>query len=262
MVGRPGRGLSSSAPTFRCVGVIAAIGLFLFMAASIQPPRPSDNAGEMVITSLREALAFLELPPRDKNLHRADNPVPSWLPERGLRGLYADYGITPAFLEAVTGAPPFLSGPHGAEMDFRNARDFGRYNPAFVRRLIALAETLSGNSTARALARDFYAGRLAGMAGAYIEAKAIVDAPENAETIREVIAEYEYRMQAGTLEPGGFGNFPYDAQLALLSTAGKTQADFYELVTAIGFWIRRRMDGTEPLFHDLMLTSFEVVSMD
>jgi hypothetical protein len=254
--------LTSSAPTFRCVGLIAAVGLFLFMAASIQQPQSSDSESETVITSLREALAFLALPPREKTLHRAENPVPTWLPERGLRGLYVDYGITPALLEAVTGVPPYLSGPHGAEMDFKNVRDFGRYNPAFVRRLITLAETLSGNSTARALARDFYAGRLAGMTGAYIEAKAIVDAPENAEMILEVMAEYEIQIEAGTLEPGGFGNFPYDAQFEMQHAAGESDADFYELITGIGFWIRRRMDGTEPLFHELMQKSFEIVAVD
>jgi hypothetical protein len=262
--------MSSAAPILRCPGLIAAIGLFLFMAASFQQPEPSrpqssllpEGAGETVITRLREALAFLALPASEKDLHRAENPVPTWLPERGWRGLYADYGITPVFLEAVTGEPPFLSGPHGAEMDFRNAGDFGHYNPAFVRRLIGLAETLNGNSTVRALARDFYAGRLAGMAGAYIEAKAIVDAPENAGAIREVMAEYEYRIEAGMLEPGGFGNFPYDAQFEMLHAAGESEADFYELITAIGFWIRRRMDGTEPLFHELMQKSFGIVAVD
>ncbi|WP_028466764.1 hypothetical protein [Nisaea denitrificans] len=255
----------SVGPTFRCPGLIAAIGLFLFMAASIQQPpssEPSEDASEIAITRLREALTFLVLPPREKILHREENPVPTWLPERGWRGLYADYGITPAFLETVTGETVFLTGPHGAAMDFKSTRDFGRYNPDFLLRLIALAETLSGNSTARALARDFYAARLTGMAAAYGKAKAIVDAPENAQTIREVIAEYEYRIEAGTLEPGGFGNFPYDAQLELLHAAGETDADFYELVTAVGFWIRRRMDGSEPLFHELMLKSFVIVSVD
>lgn len=222
--------------------------------------RPDPGGGERPAVAaqpleepLRAALAVRTLPPADLEARRKGRwEDVTYLPERGVRGLWADHGLTPGLLEALTGEPAYLSGPHGAEFVFTDHRAFGHYNPAFVRRLMALLEVVEAHPPLRHMAQEIHALRLRDMAHAYRHMHDVVSAPANAALVAETIAEYQRRMTAGALGPDRFGTFPYDVQLALADGVEARGLDFYEAVTAAGFWLRRRMDGTEPLFRDLL----------
>ena len=80
---------------------------------------------------------FARLPELAKSTpEREYRALHTWLPERGLRGLYAKVrkkaGL--AVLENLSGVKVFLKGPHQkGKLKLDAKADFGRYNPAFVR---------------------------------------------------------------------------------------------------------------------------------
>ena len=59
----------------------------------------------------------------------------TWLPNRGLRGLYAkaQFALNFAQLQKLSGQKIFGSGPHqNGKLNLKSANDFGHYNPAFI----------------------------------------------------------------------------------------------------------------------------------
>ena len=64
----------------------------------------------------------------------------TWLPDRGLRGLYAkaQFALNLAQLQKLSGQKIFGSGPHqNGKLNLKSANDFGHYNPAFIKWLAA-----------------------------------------------------------------------------------------------------------------------------
>ena len=60
----------------------------------------------------------------------------TWLPNRGLRGLYAkaQFALNLAQLQKLSGHKIFGSGPHqNGKLNLKSANDFGYYNPAFIK---------------------------------------------------------------------------------------------------------------------------------
>lgn len=177
----------------------------------------------------------------------------TWLPDRGLRGLFIDFRLTPGLIESLVGEKMYVKGPHGDAFQFNDRHAFGHYNPAFVRKLIALQDRIAENPELFVMANQFFQIRLFDMLTAYLHVETIVNAPENAQLIEETIALYEQHMQDGSLDNRKFGRFPYDVQYHLTAKLEQQGYDPYEAITAAGFWIRRRMDGTAPLFKQLLL---------
>ena len=66
---------------------------------------------------------------------KAYNKLNTWLPELGLRGLYAkaQFALNLSQLEKISGHKIYLAGPHKEGQLNLNARsDFGHYNPKFL----------------------------------------------------------------------------------------------------------------------------------
>ena len=68
--------------------------------------------------------------------NKAYRDLDTWLPNRGLRGLYAkaQFALNVAQLEKLSDHKIFRAGPHrNGKLDLNAEGDFGHYNPAFLK---------------------------------------------------------------------------------------------------------------------------------
>lgn len=141
-----------------------------------------------------------------------------------------------ATLAEKVGFPIFRSGPHGDGLELGAERDFGRYDPRFVRWLVDNAVPAAKDSALRAATQRAYDERLRIPARAYYAAKlALTGDPKFA---AEQKAAYQKYLRDGGDKPfwGYWERMPgiYEAQ----AIGG----------TGIAFWLRRSMDGTDATF--------------
>lgn len=163
----------------------------------------------------------------------------------------------------VAGLSPFLSGPHTQGLDLTSSTDFGHYNPAFVRFLADHAIPAADDPAFRAATQahyDTYVRPLARILHATHEK--LADNPQCAEAER---AEYAQAIDNGYtrdyVEPWYFFMHPEycshrRAEYEFFSrTDGEMDGGYDGNVTktAVGFWLRRSLDGTDALFFEALV---------
>jgi energy-coupling factor transporter ATP-binding protein EcfA2 len=174
----------------------------------------------------------------------------------------------------VAPMPIFLSGPHGGKLEFYSY-DFGRYNPEFVRWAVDHLIPAASDPAFRAETAPVYQKHLKEAARIYYLAYLHLDkhAPEVAalrEKYLESVRDYKGKAYdpnsfnsgpGGILQSkfsnsfadefekgsGGFGDAPSKPS-ARRNYAWTSDQGAYYADTAIGFWIRRQIDGTAPDF--------------
>ena len=180
---------------------------------------------------------------------KAYRDLDTWLPNRGLRGLYAkaQFALNLAQLEKLSGQKIFHAGPHlGGKLDLKAKGDFGHYNPAFLK--WALQNGIPGQHDAklrkelqpvydkylRRTARNFsrthqmllaMPKRAAKARDGYVEK---IAAEENAS---DWLQEF-FRPEADRMDKAGH--------------------DWYEINVALGFWVRRELDASSKDAHALL----------
>jgi hypothetical protein len=195
----------------------------------------------------------------------------TWFAGFGVRGLAcaATAFRAPAAVVAAAGVPPFVRGPHlasdeGFVLDLDAPRAFGHYDPAFVRWLVA-----HGVPEANALTQPVYDRRLQRLARVYwltYADMAVEGFPRS--TPAGALSDYAVFLEGGAAPDGaegydasgnpngGFSVFAFTARSErLLPRVGAPPAVNewevkYEANTAYGFWLRRRADGTLPIWRD------------
>lgn len=152
-------------------------------------------------------------------------------------GLRYKYGVLNEYfnihrLEGLLGLRVFEKGPHEKEMNF-DSDEFGHYNPAFLGQLEYVMNNALGNSAFDAIGKPFYTKELQGTARTYYRAYMYLQKESN------VISKYgeyyngeAFRGYADVEEAEGY--------------------DWYESATAPGFWVRRRIDGTDKTFFSML----------
>jgi hypothetical protein len=195
----------------------------------------------------------------------------SWI--QGPRTLYA-HARTIMDLEKmkslVAPMPIFLSGPHGRKLEF-NSFDFGRYNPEFVRWAVNHLIPAASDPAFRAETAPVYEKHLKEAARIYYLAYAHVEkhGPEVAalrtkylESVREFQGKRPDQNSPLLSGPGAIlqdsfaRTFADDLTKEEVTKNGRTTRSYrwmtdqawYYADTAIGFWIRRQIDGTAPDF--------------
>ncbi len=197
----------------------------------------------------------------------------------GVRGLacLAAGAVAPAvWLEAAPVAP-FRSGPHtatagGLDLDLSDARDFGRYDPAFVR--WAWAAAVPERATARALVAPACRRHAARLARIYwLALDDLTEAGYPASVPSGPLADYAAYLDGGPVPdgaqgyPGGVFVFAFtDRSDRLLPEIGLPTSNEwtarYEANTAYGFWLRRRVDGTHGEWRDGLRDGLSAVDAD
>ena len=199
----------------------------------------------------------------------------TWFTDFGVRGLacLAAQAESPGAVLGRAPVAPFHRGPHTASaaavrLDLDAPRAFGHYDPAFVRWLVGAGVPDADDAAVVALTKPVYDRRLARLARVYwltrrdlerggFPAKAPPGPAAQYAAFLDgaaVPAGAEGRDADGTPN-GGFSVFAFTpTSERLLPDVGLPVENewtvTYEANTAYGFWLRRRADGTEGLWHD------------
>ena len=173
----------------------------------------------------------------------------TWLPELGLRGLYAkaQFALNLAQLEKVSGHKIFLAGPHKeGQLNLDVRSDFGHYNPKFLQ--WAAANGIPGLKDAK-LRRELqpvYEKFLRSRARSFFAAHKNLHT--NPKYMQRALDKYNDLMAA---EKPAFAMqefFRPDAE-----RMEKAGLDWFETNVAHVFWLRRTLDGSTKDCHSLLI---------
>ena len=164
-------------------------------------------------------------------------------PDRSVDGTWLDVGIRYKYfilkkyvniqmLEKVAGVPVYTSGSHKNGIDF-NSTDFGQYNPEFLKKVKKVLLTAMKREGFNKLAQTFYNNELKNMARTYHRAyKHMKSLNSDEYEFGNTYNQEEYRKYADNEVNAGY--------------------DWYESVTAPGFWSRRIANKTDKAFIELL----------
>lgn len=183
-------------------------------------------------------------------------------------------------LVAAFGASPFLRGPHTpAQLDLANAGSFGHYNPTFVKWLGTTFLPAVTDPAFRAATQSIYDANVRPLARTYEVVYRKLHAPQNAECTRLEQLYYGFAIN----DAHNFGKpeatagyverwFGYLAD-AYCAKSSRDQGhldwdglppgfDGNVVKTTVGFWLRRRMDGTAEVWHEQLLKLLRAYDRD
>jgi hypothetical protein len=180
----------------------------------------------------------------------------------GLRFQYAvlkDYASLEK-IQAATKLDVFKSGPHDNGLNYSSKKDFGHYNPAFVKQTFQTLKRLSAVPGFKKLGQQIYDDQLSGMAKSYYKAYQFINSspqipayPRNssktATSLEDVIQTYKNKMQ---IEDEDAGDYIQEVFRPYADSAEKADLDWYLSSVAAGFWVRRKIDGTDKDFFALL----------
>ena len=173
----------------------------------------------------------------------------TWLPDRGLRGLYAkaQFALNLAQLQQLSGQKKIGSGPHqNGKLNLKSANDFGHYNPAFIKWITANGIPGQKNRKLRKELQPVYDKYLRRIARGFFVAHQNLKAQPR--RLQQVQAQYLELLDAQK-DAGEFLQESFRPDTDHLEKAGH---DWYEVNVAHGFWVRRTIDGTADEFHTLL----------
>ena len=173
----------------------------------------------------------------------------TWLPNRGLRGLYAkaQFALNLAQLQKLSGQKIFGSGPHqNGKLNLKSANDFGHYNPAFIKWITANGIPGQTNPKLRKELQPVYDKYLRRIARGFFVAHQNLKAQPR--RLQQVQAQYLELLDAQK-DAGEFLQESFRPDTDHLEKAGH---DWYEVNVAHGFWVRRTIDGSADEFHTLL----------
>ena len=184
----------------------------------------------------------------DRVMNASYDQIYTYLPEEGVRGRYAvlKSALNPQILEQLIGEPVFLSGPHrNGTINFQAGERFGRYNPAFLRKLESYLQSASQNKWMVKQLKGFYDKEFRGLLRVFYDNYQLVqNRPRLTEGFNNLL---QRNAKKGAGNPYAINNFFLDE----LDDVRGGQ-DFLVRIMAIRFWVRRSVDGTADEFYDLL----------
>ena len=181
---------------------------------------------------------------------KAYRDLGTWLPDRGLRGLYAkaQFALNLAQLQKLSGHKIFGSGPHqNGKLNLKSANDFGHYNPAFIKWITANGIPGEMNPKLHKELQPVYDKYLRRTArGFFVAHQNLTAEPQR---LKLVQARYLDLLDAEK-DAGDFLQELFRPDTDRLEKAGH---DWYEVNVAHGFWVRRTIDSTADEFLTLLI---------
>lgn len=251
--------------------VLALSSLVLALAACAGRPPDADPATDALVE------VWAAIPAGNAHLEGLDVPsvcddsFGTWFADFGVRGLAcsADQKLPLAGVVARGPGPVWTSRPQrptaaslGLVLDAPRA--FGHYAPTFVR--WAVENGVPESRAARTLAQPVYEAHVQRLARVYWESYRTLAAGGFPETLSGPARAYAAFLDGGPIPPGAefeggvsvFLLFDETSQPVAARLAGPMENEWmenewevrYEANTALGFWVRRRADGTLRLFRD------------
>lgn len=177
-----------------------------------------------------------------------------YFPQGGIRS-FACHGANFLTFEELNKAigPVYKSGPHSdRSLNLKVKGDFGRYNPAFVRKLREYALPARGNEAFRNSTQSVYDSYVKDLARIhFVTYKKIQSLPEwrdrEIKNYREAMASnrsYDYEQYFFFMNP----NYPQMDEKFLWKNGFDGNFSGNVVKTAVAFWLRRHIDGTAEEF--------------
>lgn len=182
-------------------------------------------------------------------------------PQGGMRSVYCHLLSVTSWreLQELAGVPVFLSGPHSASaLSLRSRTSFGHYNPAFVRWLGRAILPAVDDEAFRRRAQPIYDADLRQLARIfYVTHEKLLANPD-------YLARQE-RLLTSQLQHGGTPAAAYEKYGFFMNPEFMSHPDDDDYLsqhgfdggwdvnvtkTAVAFWIRRSVDGTDAIFFD------------
>lgn len=185
-----------------------------------------------------------------------------YFPSGGMRNYWCHLSslLSLPELEQAAGRPIFLAGPHQAgKLDLANPGDFGHYNPAFV--VWAGKVAIPEDPETRRRLQPVYDQYMQPLARIHWVVWQKLQA--NPKCTSKELNLYQARIRAGTSNTGGSWGAWYERWFFYMNPAFCQKAgqdnwlmdhgfdggvDGNVTKTAVGFWLRRIMDGTADEF--------------
>lgn len=172
-----------------------------------------------------------------------------------------------AALQRAAGMPIFLSGPHAAgKLDLQSRGSFGHYNPDFVawasQALIPGAE----DGAFRERTQSEYVAIVRPLARTHYQVWQKLQAPANAACVTAELDDYKRVVAGGKTDSGGehyerWYHFMESgfcgSRTSLYDLRGTGGLNGNVVKTVVGFWLRRRLDGTAEAWHGALVRLLE-----
>ena len=190
---------------------------------------------------------------------RFQNDVHTWLPDLGLRGLWnkVQSKLDLNALEAFSGVPIFLSGPHqGGRLNVTAGGSFGHYNPAFINWFRANIIPMLTAPSMSSMVRSGYNRSLKNLGRAYAAAYRYLATERD---IAGLTARF-YHQEVTNASPSssGLGMKLQEKFRSFSDRQARDGLDWYETNVAAGFWVRRHIDGTHVSIHQGLMELLKV----
>lgn len=230
------------------VGICLILCLTIFLSAFKQADY--EDLARIIVKSLTSYEKLKEMTPKTKET------MDSWLPNRGSRSKYAILkpvaGIE--ILESVTGIKVFREGPHQGKINYYS-NNIGYYNPEFLNEVNRTLKTLFEDPEFKEDAKALYESQFQSMLKTYYAAyknlhHKLVFSNHKLGQLKE---DYLEKMANNNLP-----EFFLSEHFRRISDQMHNQGyDWSESNVAMGFWLRRSIDGTDTQFLDLLKMVFE-----
>jgi|GEM_PF-775168 len=172
----------------------------------------------------------------------------TWFPKLGIRGFYCHLksGLSFKQLQTLVPMPIFLSSPHQDQQLNLNSRfNFGHYNPEFIKWLHDNFIPNNPDAAFLKTTQGFYTEYMQSLARTYYLVHHILQAnPDFKDT---ELKRYKNLILNKKL-PEFYTSENYLSLKSKYPELQKFTRDEYEVASAMTFWLRRLMDGTEDEF--------------
>lgn len=176
-------------------------------------------------------------------------------PDGGIRIAYDHLATTATYatLAELSPVPVFVSGPHGdRRLQLDAPFTFGHYNPAFLRWFRAnLSEVLRDRPFVRSTSEPFkkYLGTTAMTYRA-----TYLTLNENPQDLESLLKDYKARMSGHNLPKRYYYNLAWSEATTRYPTMHKLREayDSNVVASAVYFWLRRRIDGTDQQIFSML----------
>lgn len=212
----------------------------------MSPPRPPDEIVRR---------AWRDLPTAQNRCGSFD-----YFPQGGMQSFWCHLQelTTLTALSELAGAPIFLSGPHSGEaLNLGSHTDFGRYNPVFVQRMTELLIPAAADPAFRASTQNTYQTYVRPLAHIYWLTRRKLN--ENPECMQRELSGYQAAIAQAKAAPATDGFGYHEKWFFFMNPhfckGNKPEEWYYNngmdggvsgnvVKGAVGFWLRRTMDGT------------------
>ncbi|MCX2718476.1 hypothetical protein [Lentiprolixibacter aurantiacus] len=229
------------------IGLCLLVCLTVFLSAFSTADQ--TDLTRIIVKCLSRYEQLKEVTPKTKEM------MDSWLPDRGVRSKYAILKSIAGMdiLESATGIEVFREGPHQGQINYYSSK-MGYYNPEFLNEVNRTLKTLFEDPEFKENAKILYESRFRKLLKTYYAAYQILHLKYNSQSVEFTrLKEIYLEAMHGNHSPGAFLR-EYDREV--YHAMQDRGYDIAESNTALSFWLRRNIDGTDTQFLDLLKMVF------